>query len=86
MRRRLLAVAAAAPARAQQSAQPATPRSKSTDSVRRTRSLCTPVKNVMMGDEFQSADRQNFADGFSSRDYRLQFSFKFSFGGKVIGG
>jgi hypothetical protein len=48
--------------------------------------LCTPVKNVMMGGEFQWARRQNFSDGFSVNDYRLQFSFKYSFAAKVIGG
>ena len=48
--------------------------------------LCTPVDNVMMGGEFQWAKRQNFSDGFSSNDYRLQFSLKYSFSAKVIGG
>jgi hypothetical protein len=48
--------------------------------------LCTPVKNVMMGGEFQWAHRENFADGFTSHQYRLQFSFKYSFAAKVIGG
>src|SRR5262249_42556527 len=47
--------------------------------------LCTPVKNVMMGGEFQWAKRNNFSDGFSTPDYRLQFSFKYSFNAKVIG-
>jgi len=48
--------------------------------------LCTPVKNVMMGGEFQWGRRENFSDGFTSNDYRLQFSFKYSFAAKVIGG
>ncbi len=48
--------------------------------------LCTPVKNVMMGGEFQWARRENFSDGFTSNDYRLQFSFKYSFAARVIGG
>jgi len=48
--------------------------------------LCTPVKNVMMGGEFQWIKRENFSDGFSSDDKRLQFSFKYSFSAKVIGG
>jgi hypothetical protein len=39
-----------------------------------------------MGGEFQWAGRDNFSDGFSSRDYRVQFSFKYSFSAKVIGG
>jgi hypothetical protein len=48
--------------------------------------LCTPAKNVMMGGEFQWGRRENFSDGFTSNDYRLQFSFKYSFAAKVIGG
>ena len=48
--------------------------------------LCTPVKNVMMGGEFQWAQRRNFSDGFTVNDYRAQFSFKYSFSAKVIGG
>jgi hypothetical protein len=47
--------------------------------------LCTPVKNVMMGGEFQWAQRRNFSDGFTANDYRLQFSFKYSFSMKVGG-
>ena len=48
--------------------------------------LSTPVKNVMMGGEFQWGHRENFSDGFSANDYRFQFSFKYSFAAKVIGG
>ena len=48
--------------------------------------LCTPVKNVMMGGEFQWAERHNFRDEFTVDDYRLQFSFKYSFSAKIIGG
>jgi hypothetical protein len=44
-----------------------------------------PVKNVMMGGEFQFANRRNFSDGFRTSDYRLQFSFKYSFSATVIG-
>jgi len=40
--------------------------------------LCTPVKNVMIGGEFQWAKRKNLND-FTSNDYRVQFSFKYSF-------
>ncbi len=47
--------------------------------------LATPVKNVMMGGEFQWAHRENFSDGFSVNDVRLQFSFKYSFGYKIGG-
>jgi hypothetical protein len=46
--------------------------------------LCTPVKNVMIGGEFQWAKRKNLND-FRSNDYRLQFSFKYSFSAKVTG-
>jgi DcaP outer membrane protein len=48
--------------------------------------LCTPVKNVLMGGELLWGRRENFSDGFTSNDYRLQFSFKYSFAAKVIGG
>jgi hypothetical protein len=41
--------------------------------------LWTPVTNVMMGGEFQYGRRLNNSDGFSFNDYRLQFSFKYSF-------
>jgi len=47
--------------------------------------LFTPAKNVMMGGELQWAHRQNFSDGFSVSDFRLQFSFKYSFSAKVGG-
>jgi len=41
--------------------------------------LWTPVTNVLMGGEFQYGRRLNKSDGFSFDDYRLQFSFKYSF-------
>jgi hypothetical protein len=47
--------------------------------------LATPVKNVMMGAEFQWSHRQNNSDGFNSDDFRVQFSFKYSFSYKVGG-
>jgi nucleoside-specific outer membrane channel protein Tsx len=47
--------------------------------------LATPVKNVMMGGEFQWAHRENFSDGFKSDDVRIQVSFKYSFGMKFGG-
>jgi len=47
--------------------------------------LCTPAKNLMMGGEFLWAHRENFSDGFSVSDVRLQFSFKVNFGVKVGG-
>jgi DcaP outer membrane protein len=46
--------------------------------------LCTPVKNVMIGGEFQWGQRKDVND-FKSNDYRLQFSFKYSFNAKVTG-
>ncbi len=47
--------------------------------------LFTPAKNVMMGGELQWSHRDNFSDGFSVNDVRLQFSFKYSFSAKVGG-
>jgi hypothetical protein len=47
--------------------------------------LVTPAKNVMMGGEFQYAHRGNNSDGFAVSDYRVQFSFKYSFGYKLGG-
>jgi hypothetical protein len=38
-----------------------------------------PVKNVMMGPELQYGRRENFHDGFSSDDFRVQFSAKYNF-------
>jgi hypothetical protein len=39
----------------------------------------------MFGGELQWARRENFSDGFSSNDFRIQFSFKYSFSVKVGG-
>lgn len=39
--------------------------------------LFYPVKQVMIGSEFQFGRRVNFADGFNTNDYRLQFSFRY---------
>jgi hypothetical protein len=47
--------------------------------------LWTPVKNVMMGGEFQYARRANFADHFEFDGYRLQFSVKYSFSQNIGG-
>jgi hypothetical protein len=41
--------------------------------------LWTPVKNILMGGEFQWGYRQNKGFGYSFNDYRLQFSAKYSF-------
>ena len=50
-----------------------------------TNLLYQPIPQVLMGGEFQWAHRQNFADGFSTNNYRLQFSFKYSFS-RTFGG
>jgi len=47
--------------------------------------LYYPVPNVMMGAEFQWARRENNADGFTSEDYRIQFSAKYNFSAKLGG-
>jgi len=41
--------------------------------------LWYPVQNAMAGFEFQYGRRENFLDGFSANDYRLQFSAKYNF-------
>jgi hypothetical protein len=38
-----------------------------------------PVTNVMVAAEFQWGRRENFSDGWSVDDYRMQFSFKYNF-------
>jgi len=38
-----------------------------------------PVKNVLMGGEFQFGRRINYKDGFNYNDYKLQVSFKYNF-------
>jgi DcaP outer membrane protein len=47
--------------------------------------LYTPVKNVLVGGELQWGKRENLSDGFSSDDYRIQFSFKYNFSYKLGG-
>ena len=42
-----------------------------------------PVENVMIGGEFQWGRRENFLDGFTSNDYRIQFAFKYNFSKKI---
>jgi hypothetical protein len=41
--------------------------------------LYYPVDNVMVGGELQWGRRENFQDGFTSEDVRVQFSFKYNF-------
>jgi len=47
--------------------------------------LYTPNKNVMLGAELQWVRRENFSDGFSVNDVRIQLSAKYSFSVKVGG-
>jgi hypothetical protein len=47
--------------------------------------LYHPVDNVMVGSEFQWGRRDNNSDGWVAADYRIQFSFKYSFSYKVGG-
>jgi len=44
-----------------------------------------PAKNVMMGGEFQWGRRDNFHDGFSFDDYRIQFGFRYNWDYKLGG-
>ena len=46
--------------------------------------LYYPAKNVMMGAELQYGWREN-VDGFTSDDYRIQFSFKYNFSASIGG-
>ncbi len=41
--------------------------------------LFSPVDKVTVGGEFQWGRRENFSDGWGVNDYRIQFSFKYSF-------
>jgi hypothetical protein len=41
--------------------------------------LYYPVPDVMVGGEFQWGRRENFSDGFSFSDYRIQFGFRWNF-------
>lgn len=45
-----------------------------------------PVKNVMLGSEFQWGRRSNFRDPFVYDDYRIQLGAKYSFNWDVFGG
>jgi len=46
--------------------------------------LYNPVPNAMVGGEFQWGKRENFSDGFSFNDYRIQFSFRYNFAYKLL--
>jgi hypothetical protein len=41
--------------------------------------IATPFQNFMMAAEVQYGKRQNFSDGFSSDDVKVQISFKYNF-------
>ncbi|HEY1812904.1 MAG TPA: DcaP family trimeric outer membrane transporter [Kofleriaceae bacterium] len=47
--------------------------------------LFHPTKSLLFGPEFQYGRRTNAFDGFSSNDYRLQFSVKYNFSHTVGG-
>lgn len=47
--------------------------------------LYRPVPNVMMGAELQWGRRENFSDGFTVDDYRVQISFKYNFSASIGG-
>jgi DcaP outer membrane protein len=47
--------------------------------------LFYPVKNVMMGAEYIWGRRENFSDGFTVNDNRIQFSFRYNFSLKYGG-
>jgi outer membrane DcaP-like protein len=47
--------------------------------------LYYPVKDVMLGGELQWGDRKNFLDGFTSDDFRIQFSVRWNFSLSVGG-
>ena len=46
--------------------------------------LYYPAENVMVGGELIWGRRENFLDGFTSEDVRVQFSFKYNFSKKFI--
>jgi len=50
-----------------------------------TNLLYYPVKDAMMGGEFQWGQRKNFRDEWDVPDYRIQFSFKYNFSFRVLG-
>jgi hypothetical protein len=47
--------------------------------------LYYPAPNVMMGGELQWGRRENFRDGFSTDDFKIQFSFRYNFSHKIGG-
>ena len=47
--------------------------------------LCHPTKSLFFGPELQFGRRSNNSDGFSSNDYRVQFSIQYKFSQKIGG-
>ena len=47
--------------------------------------LCAPFKNFLTGGEFQYGRRSNMSNGYHANDYKLQFSFKYSWDFRVLG-
>jgi hypothetical protein len=45
--------------------------------------LYNPTPDVMVGGEFQWGQRKNNSDGFTFNDYRIQFSFRWTFAYKL---
>ena len=48
-----------------------------------TNLLYTPNEHILYGGEFQWGRRSNFTDGFRFNDYKVQFSFKYSYSAKI---
>jgi DcaP outer membrane protein len=47
--------------------------------------LCSPFKHFMTGGEFQYGRRTNMSNGYHANDYKVQFSFKYSWDFRVLG-
>jgi hypothetical protein len=47
--------------------------------------LFAPVTHVLVGGELQWGRRENFLDGFTSDDFKFQFSFKYNFSARIGG-
>jgi hypothetical protein len=47
--------------------------------------LYHPIPELFLGPELQWAKRENFRDGFTSDDFRVQFSVKYNFGATIGG-
>jgi hypothetical protein len=47
--------------------------------------VCSPFKNFMTGGEFQFGRRTNLSNGYHANDYKLQFTFRYSWDFRVFG-